>query len=36
MNHLILFTDANFQGEHKHIFDKADTLSLIGTDPHGN
>lgn len=36
MPHLILFTDANFQGEHKHIFDRADALSLIGTDQNGN
>jgi hypothetical protein len=36
MAHLILFTDANFQGEHKHIFDRVDALSLIGTDSQGH
>lgn len=35
MNHLILFTDVNFQGEHKHIFGKVDTLSVTGTDSQG-
>jgi hypothetical protein len=34
--HLILFTDVNFRGAHKHIFDKTGALSLVGTDPHGN
>jgi hypothetical protein len=34
--HLILFTDANFQGEHKHIFDRVDALSLVGTDDQGH
>jgi len=36
VDQLILFTDANFQGAHKHIFDKADALSLLGTDSDGN
>ena len=31
MAHLILFTDANFRGAHKHIFDRADVLKLLGT-----
>lgn len=35
MAHLILFTDANFQGEHKHVFDRVDALSLVGTDANG-
>jgi hypothetical protein len=34
--HLILFMDANFQGKHKHIFDRVDALSLVGTDSQGN
>lgn len=33
MAHLILFTDEDFRGAHKHVFDQAKTLSLIGTDP---
>jgi hypothetical protein len=29
MNHLILFSDKDFRGDHKHIFDKTGSLSLI-------
>lgn len=36
MAHLILFTDANFRGSHKHIFDTAAMLSLAGADSQGN
>ena len=36
MAHLILYTDANFRGEHKHVLDKVDALSLLGTDSQGH
>ena len=36
MAHLVLFTDANFGGSHKHIFDEATQLSLAFTDQSGN
>jgi Beta/Gamma crystallin len=36
MAHLVLFTDANFGGSHKHIFDEATQLSLSFTDQNGN
>ena len=29
MNHLILFSDKDFRGDHKHIFDRTGSLSLI-------
>jgi hypothetical protein len=35
MAHLILYTDSNFLGEHKHVLDKVDALSLLGTDSQG-
>src|SRR5215510_7012042 len=36
MAHLILYTDANFRGAHKHVLDKVDALSLLGTDSQGH
>ena len=35
MGQLIVFTDADFRGEHKHVFDEAQTLHLIvpGQEP---
>ena len=35
MAHLILFADANFRGAHKHVFDRADILKLLGTLSNG-
>ena len=35
MAHLVLFTDANFGGSHKHIFDEATQLSLTFTGQNG-
>ena len=35
MAHLVLFTDANFGGSHKHIFDEATRLSLTFTGQNG-
>jgi hypothetical protein len=36
MAQLILFTDADFRGEHKHVFDEAETLHLLVPDPELN
>ena len=36
MDQLILFTDADFGGEHKHVFDRAPTLHLILPGPEGD
>ncbi len=36
MAHLILYTDAKFRGKHKHVLDKVDALSLLGTDSQGH
>jgi Beta/Gamma crystallin len=33
MAQLILFTDADFRGEHKHVFDEAQALHLLVPDP---
>jgi Beta/Gamma crystallin len=34
-NHIILFKDANFHGDHKHVFDKEPNLNLVVTDARG-
>jgi hypothetical protein len=35
-NHIILFKDANFHGNHKHIFDQEPSLKQVATDAQGN